>query len=172
MELFIAIGHILGSILVLIVIGFIMSLIASWETYQYRRQKLQEVSIKLGISMEDLDKEEHSPKLLQLSSELYSSELLRNRISDFCGVIRMLWDWLGFLVTVAVLIGVVWYTVSDSIETAVFAWFIVVIAVFFWITSMIFSLICRLLTGRYPGQAKHVRKSIAAFLKNRTDETI
>jgi hypothetical protein len=84
MELLIAIGHIGGSILALLVLvlGFITILIASWETDRNRKQALEETAIKLGVAVDDLDNQELTPKLLQLSSERFSSELLRNRLSD------------------------------------------------------------------------------------------
>src|SRR5262245_51192251 len=163
MELLVAIGHIGGSILAVFVLGIMVMLIASWETERNRKQVLEETAIKLGVTVDDLDSEELAPKLLQLSSDRFSSELLRNRLSDLCGAIRTMWGWLGSLLEVAVLIGVIWYTFTESKETAVYAWFIVAISLFFWIASVVFSLICRLLTGRYPGQAKQARRSLAEF---------
>lgn len=171
MELLIAIAHIVGSILAVLVLGFFIMLIASWETDRNRKQALEETSIRLGVAVEDLDNEELTPKILQLSSERFSSELLRNRISDLLGVIRTMWGWLGSLLQVAVLLGVVWYTITDSLETAIYAWFIVGISLFFWIASVFFSLVCRLLTGRYPGEASQARKAVAQFLKNRCSAT-
>jgi hypothetical protein len=82
-------------------------------------------------------------------------------------VIRTVWGWLGLLLQIAVLLGVIWYTFTESAETAVYAWFIVAISLFFWTASVVFSLVCRLLTGRYPGEAKQARKSVAEFLNAR-----
>ena len=171
MELLIAIGNIVGSILAVLVLGFVTILIASWEAQRNHKQVLDEASIKLGVAVADLDKEELTPKLLQLSSERFSSELLRNRLSDLCGVIRTLWGWLSSLLQAAVLLGVVWYTITEGLDKAVYAWFIVAISLFFWIASVVFSLACRLLTGRYPGEAKQARKSLAEFLENRRTGT-
>jgi len=171
MELFIAIGHIVGSILAVLVLGFVTILIAAWEAQRNHKQVLEEASIKLGVAIADLDKEELTPELLQLSSERFSSELLRNRLSDLCGVIRTLWGWLSSLLQVAVLLGVVWYTMTEGLDKAVYAWFIVAISLFFWIASVVFSLVCRLLTGRYPGEAKQARKSVAEFLQHRRTGT-
>ena len=41
------------------------------------------------------------------------------------------------------------------------------VALFFWLASVAFSFACLLLTGRYPGEAKMARKSIAAFIEQR-----
>lgn len=168
MEILIAIAHILGSIVALIIFGFVILLIAAWETDRVQKQVAEEVSVALGVRVEDLDSEELAPKLLKLSSEKFSTELFRNRISDFCGLIRTMWGWLGNLTQVLVLMAVVWYSISDSIENATYAWFVVGIAIAFWLTSVIFSLICKLLTGRYPGQAKETRKVAAEWVKNKS----
>jgi len=122
----------------------------------------------LGVAVEELDNKEMAPKLIQLSSDRFSRELLRNRISDLCGAIRTVWGWLGSLLQLAVILGVAWYTFTDNLNTAVYAWFIVAISLIFWVTSVAFSLTCRLFTGRYPGEAKQARKSVAEFLNNET----
>lgn len=172
MELLIAIAHIVGAMMAVLVLGFITFLIASWEADRNRKHELEQASIKLGVSAGELDNEALIFKFLQLSPERFSSEFLRNRISDLCGVVRTLWSWLGSLLQAVVLIGVVWYTVTDNLQTAAYAWFSIAIALFFSIASVIFSLICLLLTGRYPGQAKQARKSMAEFLRNTLSGTM
>lgn len=171
MTVLVAIGHILGSFLVTAVLGAIVHAVAEWEVERNRKQLRQEAAITLGVAEEDLDNEELIPRVVQLSSERFSNELLRNRLSDFCGSIRAAWGWLGFLSQGAAFLAVIWYTVTDSLGVAVNAWFIVALWFFFWITSVAFSLACRLLTGRYPGQAKLARKALAEFLTNRRGNT-
>jgi hypothetical protein len=50
-------------------------------------------------------------------------------------------------------------------SVAVHAWWVVAIAVFFWITSLAFSFTCKLLTGRYPGQARHARNALVKIVQ-------
>jgi hypothetical protein len=166
MDILIAIAHILGSIIALLAFGFVVMLIGGWETDKIQKQVAEEASVALGISVEDLDKEENARKLLKLSSDKFSSELFVNRISDFCGLIRTVWGWLSNIVQALVLIAVLWYTVTDSTGNAVYAWFLVGVSISTWIVSVIFSLICKLLTGRYPGQAKAARKIAVEWVKN------
>lgn len=166
MDILIAIAHILGSIITLLVFGFVVLLIGGWETGKIQKQAAEEASVTLGVSVNDLDKEENAPKLLKLSSEKFSSELFKNRISDFFGLIRTAWGWLSNIVQAVVLIAVIWYTFTDSTDNAVYAWFILGISVFSWLVSVIFSLTCKLLTGRYPGQAKAARKASAEWVKS------
>ena len=169
MEILIAIAHILGSIIALLIFGFVALLLAAWEADRIQKQVAAEASVALGVKVEDLDSEALAPKVLQLSAEKFSTELFRNRISDFCGLIQTMWGWLGNLTQVLVLLGVVWYTITDSTENAVYAWFIVGLAIVFWLASVIFSLTCKLLTGRYPGQAKGARKVAAEWVKSNSE---
>ncbi|MDD5321039.1 MAG: hypothetical protein PHD43_10585 [Methylococcales bacterium] len=171
MEILIAIAHILGSIIAVIVFGFLVMLVAAWESERNQKRVLEETSVSLGVKVKDLNNEELAPKILQLSSERFSSELLRNRLSDFCGLIRTIWGWLGSLSQVLVLVAVIWYTITDSSENAVYAWFVVGMSISFWVVSVVFSLICKLFTGRYPGEAKQARKVAADWLKNQGSET-
>jgi len=166
MEILISIAHILGSVIALFILGLLGMFIAGWEAGMVQKQAIEEASVSLGVSVEALDKEENAPKVLQLSAEKFSTELFRNRISDFCGLIRTMWGWLGNLIQGLVLLAVVWYTVIDNMENAVYAWFVVGIAITFWVASVVFSIICKLLTGRYPGQAKEARKVAAEWVKN------
>jgi hypothetical protein len=166
-QVIIAIAHIVGSILAVLIIGLIFVFIASWEAERNQKHLLEDVSAKLGVVVDDLNNEELAPRILQFSSERFSSELLKNRLSDLCGVVRTLWGWLGWLLQIASLIGVVWFTITENLDNAVNAWFVVGIMLFFSVASIAFSFVCRLLTGRYPGEAKQARKAAADFLKMR-----
>jgi hypothetical protein len=168
MDVLIAIGHIAGSLACVFVVGISVFLFGNWMGDRSQKQELEEAASKLGVTVADLNNEEVVPKLIQLSSERFSSELLRNRLSDFCSAIQFVWSLLATLTQAAVLIAVVWYTFKESTTIAVYAWFIVGIAVFFSIVHVLFWSLCRLLTGRYPGQAKGGRKALAEFLKSRT----
>jgi len=169
MDILIAIGHILGSIICLLVFGFVVLLIGGWETDKVQKQVAEEASVALGVSVEDLDKEENARKLLKLSSDKFSSELFKNRLSDLCGLIRTVWGWLSNIIQAIVLIAVLWYTVTDGTENAVYAWFLLGISILSWLISVIFSLMCKLVTGRYPGQAKAARKVAAEWVKNNSE---
>lgn len=144
-------------------------LLGGWEAGKIEKQTLEEASVTLGISIEDLDNEEHAPKLLRLSAEKFSTELFKNRISDFCGVIRTAWGWLANIAQALVIITVLWYTITDNTDNAVYAWFIPAIYMFSWLVSVVFSLTCKLLTGRYPGQAKTTRKLTAEWVQNNSE---
>lgn len=166
----IAILHIAGAIFGTIALGVIVFLISSWEIERNNRAVMQDLSIRLGVAVEDLSDEKLSPRIVELTSERFSNDRFSNRFSDLCGAVRAVWDWLGSLLQIGTLVGVVWMTVTESLTNAVHAWWIVAIGVFFWIAGVLFALLCRLLTGRYPGQAKKARKGMAEFLSARRNQ--
>jgi len=165
MSVLIAIAHIGASIFVLVVLGGIALWIGTWHTERAQRRRLEEIAVSLGVPIEDLDKPELGPRILELSSNRFSSELLRNRLSDLCGLLQTVWSWLGSLVQLCVLVGVAWSTFTADRENAVFAWSVVPIGLFFWLSGIAFSLACHLFTGRYPGEAKRGRKELSAYVQ-------
>lgn len=158
MNLLVAIGHIVGSVLALVALGVASYYLGIWEAKRNQRRALENAAVELGVPVHELDNADIEPKVLQLSSRRYSADLLCNRLSDMCGVIRAAWGLLGLLLEAGILAAVVWYTVTSSLANAIYAWVIIAIAIVFWVLSVAFSLICKLFTGRYPGEAKGARK--------------
>ncbi|MNP36030.1 hypothetical protein D3C76_1293870 [compost metagenome] len=111
-----------------------------------------------------MNDEKHVSKAIEYMSERFSNDRLSNRLSDLFGWLRAAWDWLGSLLQIGILVGVIWFTVTDALTNAIYAWSIVAIGLFFWIASMLFTFLCRLFTGRYPGQAKQARKRLVELL--------
>jgi TRAP-type uncharacterized transport system fused permease subunit len=164
----IAIAHFLGAIIAYVVFYFFVVFVAG----KIQKKSIEELSVTLGLSLEELENEKHTQKIISLGTEKYSSEMFRNRISDFCGIIHMVWIWLVNVLLVVVLVIVLWYTFTDSKDNAVYSWLIPSVTISSWIISFIFSSTCHLLTGRYPGQAKAARKGITELLKQNTNSVI
>jgi hypothetical protein len=162
----IAIAHIVGAVVAVFVFGFAVLAVGAWEQERNRKAAVQEASIALGISPDELDNPDNAESVIRFSSDRFSSELFRNRLSDLFGYVSTVWGWLGTALQVAVLGGVIWYSFSDS-QVAIYAWWVLAIAVIFWVTSVLFALICKLLTGRYPGQARQARKMLGKLLEAR-----
>lgn len=165
MSTLIAIGHIIGALIVLVAFGIGVSLLAAWENERNQKAALEEMSLALGIPVADLDNAQHQARVIQFAGARFSTELFRNRLSDLCGWAQIGWSWLGTLLQAIVLLGVIWYTLKDDLSNSVHAWWIVAIGLFFWIASVAFALMCRLLTGRFPGQARGARKMLAKFIR-------
>lgn len=167
MSALIAIGHIIGAVVVLVAFGIGTLMFAGWESERNQKMALQEASLALGIPIDDFDNAEHQERITQFAAKRYSSELLRNRLSDFCGWIQTGWGWISNLLQVGILLGVIWYTVTDDLSNGVYAWSIIGVALIFWLFSVIFGYACKLLTGRFPGQARQARKLLAEAIERR-----
>lgn len=166
----IAIAHILGAIITIFAFGIAIYALSAWELKRNQKAANEEISIELGIPVDSLDNAENTSKVVGLIAARFSSDLFRNRLSDLCGLVRIMWGWLGTLLQAGVLIGVIWYSLTESAQNAVHIWWVVGIAIFFWITSVAFSLVCRFFTGRYPGQAKQARKQLVEYIRNQRAE--
>jgi putative sterol carrier protein len=166
MEALVASAHLIGAVAAVVTMVAIGIVIGWWEEERNRKRWLDEASAQLGVAIRDLDNEEVAPRVLRFASERASSELFRNRLSDLCGTVRVVWGWLGWSVQIAILVGVLWYTLTDSLGAAVYAWSIVPVFLLFGTLSLAFSLVCRFATGRYPGQAEAARQAIANIVRN------
>lgn len=165
----VAIIHVVGAIVATLVFGILVLIIGGWEQGRVQRRRLQDASIALGVSLAELENDESLvPKVIQYSSQRFSGDLLRNRLSDLCGALRTMWGWLGTLLQVCIVVGVGWSMYSNGAESAVYMWSVLAVAVCFWLASVVFSFACLLLTGRYPGEAKAARKELAAFIEKRS----
>jgi len=163
----IAIAHLVGALLATAALGVATLFISSWELKRNNKAEWIDVATRLGVAVEDLDDENLVPRVVELTSERFSNDRLSNRLSDLCGLVRTAWAWLGSLLQIGTFLGVAWFTATESLTNAASAWWIFGIGLFFWITGMLFGLSCRVLTGRYPGQAKQARKAMAKFLSTR-----
>ncbi|MFO9331967.1 tetratricopeptide repeat protein [Legionella pneumophila serogroup 1] len=158
MNLLIAIGHIAGAFCVLSLFEYGMLWLSAYQSQNKQKLLLVEVSSSLGVEIDDLYKKELSPKVTDFLLERFSNEIFRNRLSDFFGSILTIWQGLGTILYIIVFAYVVLITLTDDLSNAIYAWLIIPIAIFFWLISILYSFLCWIITGRYPGQAKKVRK--------------
>lgn len=165
MSVLIATGHIIGALVALIVFSLGVLMLAGWESERNQKSALQEMSIDLGIPVSELNNKEHQNRIIEFVAHRFSSELLRNRLSDFCGLLQTCWNWIGTLIQAGAILTILWYTVTDDLANSVYTWLILAVAFFFWISSALFALTCKLLTGRFPSQARQARKSLANLVQ-------
>ena len=159
-----AAAHIVGAILALFALGALLLFIGVKEGEWNKRRLLQELATRLGVPVQALDEERYADQIVKFTSERTSSELFRNRLSDLLGWVRTLWNLLGALLQVFALGAAVWLSVTENSSNAVVAWFAPGIALVFWIVAVVFSLVCLVLTGRFPGEARAGRKGVAQYL--------
>lgn len=156
----VAILHIGGALLAAMVLAFAILVVGAWLQNVATSRGSEEAALKLGVEKEDLTSPSNLPSLIQYSTSKYSHELFRNRISDFLGVLLTIWNWLGLILEVTVLGWAIWATIFDSTELAIFAWLAPSIALFFWLTAMLVTSCCKIILGRYPGEAMQARKGM------------
>jgi hypothetical protein len=172
--MFSAIIHVVGAVLAAFALGLALLGIGVWGQQRVEKHRLQEACLALGVSLSALESEQDNsllPRLIDYSSKRYSSELLRNRLSDLCGPLRTAWGWLGSLVQFGIVAVVGWSMYTDGAQSAVAMWLLLPVALFFWFTSIVFSYACLLLTGRFPGEAKAARKRLATVIEQRSAQT-
>jgi hypothetical protein len=165
MTMLMAIAHLVGAFVALFFLAIICASVTLWWVKKSEANAVEELSVALGVTAEKLKSEEVLPHVLKLQGERFSSELLRNRLSDLCGWLAFGWFGIGLLVTVGGLLLVAWNTFTGNLDEAIFAWVMIPIALAFLLSLAVFALVCRLLTGRYPGQARHARKELSDFIK-------
>ena len=164
--------HVLGALAVSFAFGVFVLFIGAWEQERIKKRRLQDMAIALGVPITSLESEELVPRLVQYSSHRYSGELLRNRLADFSGMIRTAWGVIGAFVQFVAIAFVGWQMYESGAEFAMAMWSVPALALFIWVMSVAFSLACLLFTGRYPGEPREARKSLAAFIDAQGDFAI
>jgi hypothetical protein len=145
----------------------------NWLNARSRKATLETMSLDLGLSFEQLDKYSNAQKVLDYGAARFTPELLRNRISDLWGVLWGAFNWLTIFVEAGVFVGVIWTMIQDEPKNVVYLWTILPIALISALLSQLSSSICKLVTGRYPGQARAARKDLvklAAEVRSRNAE--
>ena len=74
MSVLIAVGNIIGAIIVLVAFGIGTLLLAGWQRQRTQKMVLEEVSLALRIPVDDFESTEHLEKIIQFSTEKFSPE--------------------------------------------------------------------------------------------------
>ncbi len=165
LPIIIAIGHIIGAIVVHQIIALPFLFIDQWLRKLSQNKLSQEISIKLGIPISELDNKEHQERIIQYRAEKCSPELLRNRLADLWYWIEIGLAWIGLILLVCFLLGVIWFTITDNLSNAVYAWFIIAAWFLLWMSAHISSYACELITGRKPGEPSQTRKHLSEIIE-------
>jgi hypothetical protein len=157
----IAVLHILGALVSLLAISTPLFFLGFWIDQRNAERGLQDATVDLGRPLSEFDSPEFAPELLRYLGAKYSDDLIKNRLSDFLGSVLTAFNWLLVLIQLVVVGSVAWYSFTENQTYAVYAWFVLLIPVFGLIISLCVSVLCKLVTGRFPGQAKQARKILA-----------
>ena len=150
--------HIVGTFILMFAFECLLLVAGAWEANRYTKALMKELSVREGMDLETMPFEKSKDILLKYNAEMFSSELLRNRLSDLCGYVRIGWDWLSTFSRYGLLVFIAYLTLTDGPENAVYAWWSVAIMLVMWIVSYVFASVVHLLTGRFPGQARAARR--------------
>jgi hypothetical protein len=174
MPTYIAIAHLVGSLVTLIFLGWVAGRIENKIALRNLDDKYAEASLELGILLHKLDDEDptYDEEILRYQVARYSSELLRNRLSDMCHSLLVGIAIIFGLFSLGGAIALIWLTFVEDLSNAVFAWWWAATLVCFVIVGILIALTCQVLTGRGVGEAKEARRlmissSYPAFPRDR-----
>ena len=148
-----AIGHVVGA---LIAWGAVQTGHAPMKSLIERADQSQrrDMAQALGIPLVEFDDAKHHAQVARLVNERFSSELLRNRLSDLCGLLLTGWWWTGAVIQLGIFITVCWLFFDEGSSVANTMWFVPGAAFLFLLMRHSAWLLCKLLTGRFPGEAR------------------
>jgi hypothetical protein len=155
----IAVAHIAGAMVLLFLLYSIRDFLNSSLRTSRGNKAMSELAMSLGVKEMELINADLRPRVLQYLADKYSSDRFCNRFSDLLGVIVSLSFALSCLVQFGCFVGAIWNVVYyKSADYAPVAWMsgFVLILIAVWIGVLSFA--CRLLTGRYPGEARSYRE--------------
>ncbi len=124
------------------------------------------MALALGVPEFKLNSPEMQSRVLQYLAERYSSDRFCNRLSDFFGTIASISFGLSYLAQFGVLVTAIWLVIDGDHSAATASWLSVVIFYLTYVWAFVFNFLCRLLTGRLPGEAKSYRKTLAQSLSH------
>ena len=164
MIILVAIAHIVGATMLLVAFIAVEAILnIKFSTY-YTKNLQKEVGLDLGITSDEFENPNQTPRFLRAMTKRFSAELTMNRLSDVCGSILSIWSWLSLIIPTLILIVVIWFTITEGADLAVFAWSAVGASAFFCFFSILFAFSCWLITGRLPGEARRSRKVLSEAL--------
>ncbi|WP_133501988.1 hypothetical protein [Cognatilysobacter terrigena] len=153
--------HLVGALLSMLLLSTGLHFLGAWIDRRNAARILQDASVHLGRPLAELEAPEFRPEVLRYFAAKYSDDLLSNRLSDFLGLLLAVFNWLVLLIQIAVFGAVAWFSYTEDQANAVYAWLLLVIALLAFAIGLCVIALCKLLTGRFPGQARNARKALA-----------
>ena len=161
MNVLLAFAHISGALITLGVLSMVGSSLSARREERTKKDVFEHAAMSLGIRAEEVKQPENWPQVLQRIAERFSSDKFQNRLSDVCGSVLTPLDWCFVVSSLLLLVFVVWQSFSEGPSAAINAWWAPVIFIAGWLTDVVVSSVCWLLTGRSPGRASAVRQFVA-----------
>ncbi len=153
-------GHVLGAIIGLIVLAVFTGWVHRMVNAGMESSGKAKASKLTGIPITDLENTDHKDTLNSYIIKRSDPKLLANRISDLCGTLLSVFLLFSAFAQVFFIVLGTYFSIRQS-ELAPVAWAAVAMAVATWIISLMLTFLCRMLTGRAPGQARVMRRTLA-----------
>jgi hypothetical protein len=161
-----ALLHVTGGLALLAFLYWlILNLGSGWGERVKRNKNYEDFSMALRVPVNGLLRGQHTPELVQHLSGKYSSELLKNRLSDLWDKVLLVFDTLLHLGMIGGIGSILWQIDAKDPERAVEIWGVPAIFVFFKVIESATVVMCVLLTNRYPGEAKLWRKEVSKHIE-------
>lgn len=169
MEYVIAIAHILGSVIALIVMSIALVSVEAWSEKKELKAATEDVALSLGIPLMDLDDIKHTDAIVEYYHCKYTSERFTNRLADSIGGALTIWGWLGMVVKIFFLGFVVWFVIDQSLDGAIYAWMNLMISLVFYIFGFVVAVVTKAVLGRYPCEPKRSRILLADYIERQRE---
>lgn len=150
-------------LLVGVVIHILFMKLNIWMTGRYQKQIQQDMCRDLAIH--EISDSEHGKVITYLSAK-YSSEMLRNRLSDFVGLLLNITGAVVELGSIAFLGYVVYIALSRGYDDEWSTLWLATLFHFFYIVLwLVVVILCKFLTNRFPSEAKLYNQRVDMLIK-------
>ena len=163
-DVFIAIAHLGGSVVVDMLVSTLLVFLSMKISKGHQERIKERVGLEFAAPFSQLDEAGWTDEMRAFYSKRYDNDLIANRLSDFFGLLTTFWGWTTLVIQILIWGATAWFTFSNDLSNAAFAWFIIAVVIISWLITELISFVCRLLTGRNPGEAKRMRKEVAKSL--------
>ena len=152
-----ALLHIAGTLVTLFVLMVVSGAVSEWRSQQRSRDVMVKAAIHLDVPLQELETGKHDKDLARFLAERFDTDRISNRLSDLFRPLVIVVEGISYVSQLGVVGVAAWRVFTVDPAYGVHAWFAVGIALFFLIVVAIVVAVCKLVTGRAPGEAKHGR---------------
>ena len=156
-----ALAHITGSVVFWLILDAFEMMFQDWVGQYLKKCRLRNWALDIGVSCEQLTQDNSlNAAVNKYLQKTYASDVVSNKFSDFAAFVVSALYYLSLFVSAVYLCWVVGLIIFDGGKSAPLAWISLIFKLLFFIASVIFSFMCMLMTGRYPGEASAIRQSL------------
>lgn len=171
MDILIALGHVVGAALLLIAFDIYIEKLRNLIQKNANKKIIEETAATLCVQVSEIDEEYSqvaykkflhgnskedgglSEKHFQYLWGRYSDNDFKNRFSDMAGTVVAIIGKIGDVIKILLALYIVFIVGEANL-----IWYVIPVSIVAWIAIFFIDFVCRLLTGRFPGEAKNYRQ--------------